>query len=110
MTARLLACAAAACFLALAVLPAVVEAGPRRGAKTTKAAVESTQKQSVKSRIRKIPKLPPIQHLEGDVYYGKPARPEVQVILGRADHRYRPVEAKKSFVDQIGKSVESPGF
>ncbi len=60
--------------------------------------------------VRNAPAVPKAEELEALVIEGKVTKPEVFYVLGRAEHRYQGLFVRKSFVDEVVRSVTSPIF
>ena len=73
---------------------------------------EATERESAnKERKRPEPrKAPGVTALNELVVVGRIQKPEVFYILSRVDFRYKGLQLKRSFVDNIKKSVRSNPF
>lgn len=94
--------------LSLALLAPAAFAAPPEGDKAATPPKDAGA--DAKERHKVMPRMPKAQELEELVVFGKIQKPEVFYVLGRTDFAYKGLALKKSFVDQIGKSVRSNPF
>lgn len=61
-------------------------------------------------KVKELPPPPKVIEMEAITVEGRIQKPQVFLILGRGELRYKKTEEKKSFVNEVIKSVEENPF